>query len=139
MTDNLSKPQRDARGLWAAGNSGNPSGRPAKVKEIESLAQAHTPQAFAKIVELLDCKDARVALAAANSILDRAFGKPAQSVAAKVETLDVGRLWLEALKLSNAAPPAKTIEGEAVQATHIVNSMATPLVEGGNDTRHEPW
>jgi hypothetical protein len=100
--------------------------------------QAHTPQAFAKIVELLDCKDARVALAAANSILDRAFGKPAQSVAAKVETLDVGRLWLEALKLNNAPPPAKTIEGAAVRATHIVNGMATPLVEGRNDTTHQP-
>jgi hypothetical protein len=50
-----------------------------------------------------------------------------------------GRLWLEALKLSNAPPPAKTIEGEAVQATHIVTGMATPLVEAGNDTTHEPW
>jgi hypothetical protein len=88
---------------------------------------------------LLDCKDARVALAAANSILDRAFGKPAQSVAAKVETLDVGRLWLEALKLSNAPPLAKTIEAEPVQQTHIVGGVAVPLVEGGDATKHEPW
>jgi hypothetical protein len=89
-------------------------------------------------VELLDCKDARLALAAANSILDRAFAKPAQSVAAKVETLDVGRLWPEALKLSNAPPLAKTIEGEAVQATHILNGMATSFVERRDDTTHEP-
>jgi hypothetical protein len=128
-TDNLPKPQRDAPRLIGRGKFGQPE-RPAKVEENRKPRP--------KIVELLDCKDARVALAAANSILDKAFAKPAQSLAAKVETLDVGRLWLEAMKLNDAPPPAKTIEGEAVQATHIVNGMATPLVEGRDDTTHEP-
>jgi hypothetical protein len=128
-SDNLPKPQRDARGLWAAGNSGNPSGRPKKVAEIAELAQQHAPEAFAKIVELMSHKDAKVALAAANSILDRAYGKPAQAVQARVETLDIGKLWIEAVKMTNA-PPAKTIEGQAVQ-TRIVEDRAVSLTDGG--------
>jgi hypothetical protein len=137
MTDNLpTKPQRDARGYWLPGQSANPGGRPKKDVDIAALATEHTPQAFAKIVELLNHKDGRVALAAANSIIDRAFGKPAQSVQAKVETLDIAKLWLHAV--SNPTP-AKTIEVEAqaAQETRIVGGMITPLVEDGK--RGDKW
>jgi hypothetical protein len=74
---------------------------------------------------LLDHKGGRVALAAANSILDRAFGKPAQSVQAQVTTVDIGKMWMEAAKLLSAQENApKVIEAEA---THIVNGKVTPI------------
>jgi hypothetical protein len=102
-TDNLPKPQREARGLSAAGNSGNPGGRPAKVEKIESLAQAHNRKRSRKSWNCSIAKMRVIALAPANSILDKAFAKPAQSMAAKVETLAVGRLWLEVVARSHEA------------------------------------
>jgi len=44
------------------------------------LARKHAPQAYERIVALLDSDDDRVALAAARELLDRAYGKPKQGV-----------------------------------------------------------
>ena len=55
-------------------------------KELESLtyvkklARTKCPAAIDKLVALLASKDERIQLAAANSILDRGLGKPAQDV-----------------------------------------------------------
>jgi hypothetical protein len=127
--------RRDARGYWLPGTpSPNPSGKPARVKEIESLAQEHSPAAFAKIVSLLDHQDGKTALAAAVHILDRAFGKPAQAVQAQVQTLDISKLWVEAMKMGIKPPvaPAPLI---------IESSSSTPLspppADDGCDTTSE--
>jgi hypothetical protein len=59
------------------GTSGNPGGRPvAASAEVRALAQEGTPNAFGKIVELMDSDDPRIALMACKEILERAFGKP---------------------------------------------------------------
>ena len=62
------------------GQSGNPSGRPKVDQEIREAAQLHGGRAIAKIVELMDGDDQRISLAAAQALLDRGYGKPAQSV-----------------------------------------------------------
>lgn len=62
------------------GQSGNPGGRPKECAEVKALAREHGPEAIAKLVELMRGGDARVAKAAADSLLDRGFGKPAQAV-----------------------------------------------------------
>lgn len=67
------------------GQSGNPSGRPKKVKEIAAVADKHGVAAIEKLAKLIDSPDDRVALAAAQAVLDRAVGKPKQSVDLKAK------------------------------------------------------
>jgi hypothetical protein len=62
------------------GQSGNPSGRPKVDFEVREAARLHGAEALAKLVELMRGDDPRVAQAAANALLDRGFGKPAQSM-----------------------------------------------------------
>lgn len=65
---------------WKKGQSGNPSGRPKSLREVTELARENSARAIERLVELMDDEDGRVALAAANSILDRGYGKPKQSI-----------------------------------------------------------
>jgi hypothetical protein len=61
------------------GQSGNPGGRPKGVEEVQRLAREHTPtalQALVKIATAGRSEPARVM--AANSLLDRGWGKPVQ-------------------------------------------------------------
>jgi hypothetical protein len=65
---------------WVKGQSGNPGGKSKELLAIRALAQQHSATAFATLAKL--CKNAKSETArihAANSILDRAFGKPAQA------------------------------------------------------------
>jgi hypothetical protein len=62
------------------GQSGNPGGRPKEDAEVKALARSAGPEAIEKLVELMRGDEARTALAAAQALLDRGFGKPGQSV-----------------------------------------------------------
>ena len=59
------------------GQSGNPGGRPAVVKNIQELARAHTADAIAALVAAL--KEPRERVAAATALLDRGYGRPEQT------------------------------------------------------------
>jgi len=69
-------PARDAIGLWRKGHSGNPGGRPKSYKELIAAARAAAPDAFARVVELMNDEDTRVAHLSAIHVLERAYGKP---------------------------------------------------------------
>ena len=75
---------RDDKGRIVSGSL-NPGGRPKLPAEIRDLAQLASPRAIEKVIELMGNEDPRVALAAAQVILDRGYGKPVQSVDARVE------------------------------------------------------
>lgn len=65
---------------WAKGESGNPGGRPKAEREVIDLARDGSKAAIERLVQLVGHEDGRVAIAAANSVLDRAFGKPTQPI-----------------------------------------------------------
>lgn len=61
--------------------AGRPKGSVNKVTaEIRSLAQKHGEKAFQRVLELMECDDPRIAFNAAQEVLNRAYGKPTQSV-----------------------------------------------------------
>ena len=72
------------------GQSGNPGGRPKIANEVRELARVHTVAAINKLAKIMNSKKStdRDALAAANSLLARGYGKPTQDVMfAKQSTL----------------------------------------------------
>jgi len=68
-------------GTFQKGQSGNPGGRPKAEREVIALAREGSTRAMGRLIELVEHGDARVSIAAANSVLDRAFGKPTQPLA----------------------------------------------------------
>jgi hypothetical protein len=71
---------------WKKGQSGNPSGRAAVVAEVVAMAQKHGPEAIEALVRLMrNSKSAAIRALAADKLLDRAYGKPAQATTTTVE------------------------------------------------------
>ena len=64
------------------GKSGNPGGRPKVIGEIQTLARQSTAEAVETLRDILRDKNAPPAarVAAANSILDRGYGRPSQTI-----------------------------------------------------------
>lgn len=67
------------------GQSGNPGGRPKENAEIKALAREHGPAAVQKLFELMGCGSPRTEVAAAQALLDRGYGKPAQTISGDPE------------------------------------------------------
>ena len=61
------------------GKSGNPGGRPKVIGEVRELAREHTQDAIDTLARIMKSTKAPPAarVAAANSLLDRGYGKPA--------------------------------------------------------------
>jgi|SRR6185437_2226536 len=67
------------------GESGNPGGRPKALREVEEVARQHTPMAIRTLADIAKDSEAPPAarVSAASTLLDRAWGKPAQTIHAK--------------------------------------------------------
>jgi hypothetical protein len=63
------------------GQSGNPGGRERGDNPVKLLAKAASPDAMKGLIKLMDHEDPNVQIKARNSVLDRAYGKPAQVLA----------------------------------------------------------
>ena len=84
------------------GQSGNPGGRPKAVAEVKELARARTGDAIETLVSIMSNPKAAPAarVSAANSILDRGYGKPPQHITGEGGSQFVVRL----------PEPCKTVE-----------------------------
>lgn len=71
--------QRNEKGHFLPGVSGNPTGRPKVVGYVRDLARHKTEEAIATLVDIMQDVDASPAarVAAARELLDRGWGKPA--------------------------------------------------------------
>lgn len=103
---------RDDHGRLLPGFSGNPSGRPRVVAQIRDMALKAAPAAFEKVCDLVQSVDERIALAASQEILNRAYGRPIQAIDSDktVRTIDMTALYLAAVKTVNGDPPAPIID-----------------------------
>ena len=54
--------------------------RPKVEGDIRKLAQSYGKAALMRLVELIDSDEPRVSVTAAQAVLDRAYGKPPQSI-----------------------------------------------------------
>lgn len=72
---------RTRTGQFAPGSSGNPSGRPRRDHDIAALAREHTEAAIDALVEIMSNETASPSarIAAANTLLDRGYGRARQS------------------------------------------------------------
>ena len=94
-----------AANRWRPGQSGNPSGHSGAYGEAMKIARSYAPAAMHRLAELAELDqfdsegnlvplsdlpdaDRRVIAVAANSILDRAFGKPKLAVEEKDDDMD---------------------------------------------------
>ena len=68
------------------GQSGNPGGRPKVLTDIREAARTHSVTAINALVEIVENTKAPPAarVAAANSLLDRGFGKPESKIDATI-------------------------------------------------------
>lgn len=68
---------------WQKGVSGNPSGRAGGYGEVQKYARTYSREAIDVLVKWMRDDNPKAAILAANSLLDRGWGKPAQSVEMK--------------------------------------------------------
>ena len=132
---------RDDRGRWLKGNSPNPGGRTTEDRELRDLARGHGPEAISKLVQLMrDAEDERVQLGAAEALLTRGFGRPAEAASGPLVAINVGlgagaqitdareaaqvyadvmagRVDIAAIEFAPAAQgtPGRTLEGSATE------------------------
>ncbi len=117
MTSGTTLPKRRLNGTILPGNVLNPTGRPRIVQEIQELARSAAPAAFERVVALMNSDDERIALAASQEILNRAFGKPMVSVQSDVRKLDMSSIWVAGMKALNEKTrpePSPILEGTAL-------------------------
>ena len=86
-------------GRFQPGRSGNPGGRPKATHSIQELARKHTTEALDVLVQIMlnEKSPPNARVAAANTLLDRAYGKAptfstSDTQAASTQTLPTPKL-----------------------------------------------
>jgi hypothetical protein len=120
------------KGGFQKGRSGNPGGRPKLPADIREAFKAKAPQALEVLTRCLQSGDDRIAMMAAQAILDRGYGRPTQSIDANINDDPVRYIvelpkksattqeWLEDIRREDAGRALVTSVAAAVddEQTH---------------------
>ena len=100
---------------FVKGKSGNPGGKPRLEAGVRELARKYTHKAIRTLINILDDPKANAAARsfAANSLLDRGYGKPTQHIETNVTILDS----LSETELRSLAGAIASLSGEPQEAT----------------------
>lgn len=82
LPESTRKKRNPPTNAWLPGQTGNPGGRPKNLSDVRDLARQHTVAAIATLATLMADEDAKPStrVAAADALLDRAWGKPTQPI-----------------------------------------------------------
>lgn len=88
---------RDDKGRFMPGSNVNPGGRPKGNPKVKELLKEHSVDAAQKVIELLNCGNPKIELAAAQEILNRTEGKPLQTQDVQVSSVPDLRTQIKAM------------------------------------------
>ena len=102
--------KRENNGQFKKGLSGNPGGRPKVLSEVQELARSYTAENIEGLMEIArNAKSpAQARVAARVAVLDRAWGKPGQSIDMNVNPKDELDQMLETLDGKTRGIPGAT-------------------------------
>ncbi len=99
------------------GESGNPGGRPKGTNEVRELARKHTAAAIDRLAAIMETGQSEQSqIMAANSLLDRGWGKPTQPISGDED-----------------GPPIKIDDARAALLDRI-DRVAAARAEGSNSS-----
>ena len=85
-------------------HSGNPSGRPVgSISEFRARFQPHMAEVAETLLALMRSPNENTRLSACGEILDRVLGRAAIAIDATHTKVDIGQLYLSALKRANSS------------------------------------
>jgi hypothetical protein len=103
--------KRNANGQLLPGSLLNPGGRPrATIEDHRERLLPYMAESVEALVELMRSPNGTLRLAAIHEYYDRLLGKPPVAVDTTVAKFDMGKLYLEALKLVNQPPSEGAID-----------------------------
>lgn len=124
---------------FVKGQSGNPNGRPKMPKDLKEAFKAASPKALEILKKILADPEAKDGdrLRAAEIILDRAYGKPAQAVDITTDTVMIQETLndrLEVVSRALTAPPEAITQLLAAQQCIYADSKEPDIVHEYTET-----
>jgi hypothetical protein len=108
------------------GRSGNPSGRKKVSEDVKQFAKAHSIEAIKCVLDVMrQTDDDRVKLAAAQTILDRGYGRP--QVQADPDDVK-GGVTIQIVQMPATQAPAKVIEHDGANHHPVAEQVVAPTV-----------
>jgi uncharacterized protein DUF5681 len=82
------------KGGFKKGQSGNPGGRPKDPEGVHALARSFCPEAIDTLVQIMRDKGVSTAarVSASLALLERGYGKPAQTINSNIKRVDANNL-----------------------------------------------
>lgn len=122
------------RTAWKKGESGNPGGRPKELGHVRELARAHTEEALATLVEIMrNGETDRARAAAAEVLLDRAWGRAAQPLEHRTETLSLDQESVELIQKAMRGPGVIDLE-----TSEFAYALGSPHRDGNGEGEGSP-